>query len=187
MKNIIYRTSSVTSKIFLSTLIFSLAALPVYAYDGQYSTFDNQSGLKSSITAGFRLSIPFGPTKKSKDKVRYGFQLNLRRDLNNSVGWNGYGYMSGPQTFNAELVSLDFSENGFKGLSFAGRQTLIYKNGVLMAVEDKDEKDGGHGWLIAALLVGGAVAASQAGKGVGRAIGEAICSAFSGNNPDCKS
>ena len=143
----------------------SFAILPVRAYDGQYSAFDNQSGLRSSINAGFRLSIPFGPTKKSEDKVRYGLQLNLRREFNNGAGWNAYGHMTPPQTFNADIMSLNFSENGFKGLSLAGQQTLIYKDGVLMAAEGEDKKGGGNGWLILGgvvlLVAGGGVIATK--------------------------
>jgi hypothetical protein len=151
----------------LLTLVMSFAALPVQAYEGQYSMFNNNSGLRSSINAGFRLSIPFGPTKKSEDIVKYGFQLNLRREYSNSAGWNNYGYTNTNQTFNSDIMSLNFSENGFKGLSLAGQQTLIYKDGVLRAADNKDKKGGSNGWLIAGgvalVLVGGAVfAASKA-------------------------
>ncbi|GEM_PF-6793899 len=108
--------------------------------------------------------------KNTKIKVKYGFQLNLRREFNNNVGWNNYGYMMTSQSFNAEIMSLNFSENGFNGLSLAGQQTLIYKNGVLMAAEGNDKKGSGKGWYIAGgvvlvLLAGGLIAASQAFDG----------------------
>ncbi len=159
MKNITFQSKPIFSKIFLSTLIVSFAALPVQAYEGQYSAFNNNSTLRSSINAGFRLTIPFGPTKKSEDKVKYGFQLGFRREFSNGAGWNGYAYRDTAQTFNADIVSLNFSENGFKGLSLAGQQTLIYKNGVLMAAESDNKEGGGYGWLIAGgvVLLGGAV------------------------------
>ncbi len=160
MKKIIPQLHKFASRTALSTLVMSFATLPVQAYEGQYSAFDNQSGLRSSINAGFRLSIPFGPTKKTEDKVRYGLQLNLRREFNNDAGWNTYGHMTPPQTFNVDIMSLNFSENGFKGLSLAGQQTLIYKNGVLMAAEGENKEGGGNGWLIIGgvvlLIAGGA-------------------------------
>lgn len=160
MKKIITQLHKFASRTALSTLVVSFAALPVQAYEGQYSAFNNNSGMGSSINAGFRLRVPFGPTKKSEDKVKYGFQLNLRQEFNNGTGWNAYGHMTPPQTFNVDIMSLDFSENGFKGLSLAGQQTLIYKNGVLMAVEGNDKKGSGKGWYIAGgvvlvLLAGG--------------------------------
>ncbi len=175
MKKIITQLHKVASRTALSTLVVSFAALPVQAYEGQYSAFNNNSSLRSSINAGFRLRVPFGPTKKTEDKVKYGFQLNLRQEFNNGTGWNSYGQMTPPQTFNADIMSLDFSENGFKGLSLAGQQTLIYKNGVLMAAEGEDKKGGGNGWLIAGgvvLLLGGAVlAASKVGDGIADGFG----------------
>ncbi|PCJ35848.1 MAG: hypothetical protein COA93_02550 [Alphaproteobacteria bacterium] len=165
MKKIITQLHRFTFRITLSTLIVSFAALPVHAYEGQYSAFNNNNGLRSGINAGFRLRIPFGPTKKYDDKVKYGFQLNLRREFNNNVGWNNYGYMTTSQSFNAEIMSLNFSENGFNGLSLAGQQTLIYKNGVLMAAEGEDKEGGGNGWLIVGgvvlLVAGGAAIATK--------------------------
>ncbi len=147
MKKNTLQLNRFSSRITLSALIMSFSIMPAYSYDGQYLAFGNQSGVRSSINAGFRLTIPFGPTKKSADKVKYGFQINLRREYNNS-GWNGFGNMNRSQTFNADILSLNFSENGFKGLSLAEQQTLIYKNGVLMAAEGKKKKKGGSGFLL---------------------------------------
>ncbi len=160
MKNIITYLYKFSSRLALSALMVSYSFLPAQAYGGPYSDFDNQSGLRNSVNAGFRLTIPFGPTKKSEDKVKYGFQLNLRREYNNS-GWNGFGNMNRSQTFNADILSLDFSENGFKGLSLAGQQAFIYKNSVLMATEG--EGGSNRGWYIAGgvvlVIVGGAALA----------------------------
>jgi hypothetical protein len=60
-------------------------------------------------------------------------------------------------------MSLNFSENGFKGLSLAGQQTLIYKNGVLMAAEGENKEGGGNGWHIAGGVVLGIVAVAALG------------------------
>ncbi len=147
MKNHITHFYKISSRITLSALIISFSIMPAYSYDGQYLAFGNQSGLRSSINAGFRLTIPFGPTKKSADKVKYGFQINLRREYNNS-GWDGFGNMNRTQIFNADILSLNFSKNGFKGLSLAGQQAFIYKNGVLMAAEGRKKKKGGSGFLL---------------------------------------
>jgi len=160
MKKIITQLHKFASRTALSTLVVSFATLPVQAYEGQYSAFDNQSGLRSSINAGFRLSIPFGPTKKSEDIVKYGFQINLRHEFNKNVGWTDYSHMPATRAFNTEIIALNFSEDGFNGLSLAGQQTLIYKNGVLMAAEGNDKKGSGKGWYIAGgvvlvLLAGG--------------------------------
>jgi len=160
MKKNITQLHRVASKTALSTLVVSFSILPVYAYDGQYLAFDNLSGLRSSINAGFRLTIPFGFTKKSEDKVKYGFQLNLRREFTNSAGWNSYGYMTTSRAFNVDILSLDFSENGFKGLTLAGQQALIYKNGVLMAAEGKDKESGGNGFLFGMAIGAGVLVAA---------------------------
>ena len=164
MKNIITRFLSFTSVILL---ILSFTALPLRAYEGQFSAVNDRYGIRSSVNAGFRLTIPFGPTKRSEDRVKYGLQLSLRREFNEEAGWNNYGRVALRQSFNAEIMSLNFTENGFKGLSLVGQPMLVYKNGVLMAVEDaegdgqEEEKGNGNGWLIAGgvvlLLVGGTV------------------------------
>ena len=91
--------------------------------------------------------MPFGPTKKSEDKVKYGFQINLRREFNNNAGWNNHRYLNTPQSFNAEIMSLNFSENGFNGLSLAGQKTLIYKDGVLRLDKGQVEESGGNAFL----------------------------------------
>ena len=156
MKKNTVRLDRYISRMALSGLIVSLSILPVQAFQGQYSAFNDTHGLRSSLNAGFRLRMPFGPSKKSEDKVKYGFQINLRREFNNefnNMGWTDYGHMTTARTFDADIISLDFSENGFKGLSLVGQQTLIYKDGGLMAAEGQDKKGSGKGWYIAGGIV----------------------------------
>ena len=147
MKSKPTRLDRYISRMALSAVIVSFSILPVQAFQGQYSAFNDNHGLRSSINAGFRLSIPFGPTSRAEDKIKYGFQLNLRREFNNNAGWNNHRYLNTTQTLNADIISLNFSENGFKGLSLADQETFIYKDGVLRLDEGKDKEGGGKGWL----------------------------------------
>ena len=181
MKNIFTRFLRFTAIILL---VLSFTALPLRAYEGQFSAVNDRYGIRSSVNAGFRLTIPFGPTKRSEDRVKYGLQLSLHREFNEGAGWNNYGRVALRQSFNAEIMSLNFSENGFKSLSLVGQPMFVYKNGVLMAVEDaegdgqEEEKGSNTGWYIAGgvvLLAGlSAIAAKQAVDGIGNSVVEII-------------
>ena len=46
------------------------------------------------------------------------------------------------QTFNADLLSLNFNERGFRNMSLVGRETLIYRNGILSAAKTEGQKGG---------------------------------------------
>ncbi|VAV95265.1 hypothetical protein MNBD_ALPHA01-128 [hydrothermal vent metagenome] len=138
-----------TDKILLSALTISFLTIPTHASESYH-------GLRNSINAGFRLSIPFGPTKQSEDKIKYGLQMSFRRELNNSYNFSNDGHMSVPQIYNADILSLDFSENGFKGLSLAGRETFIYQDGIFKAAESTEE-NGGMSGLTLGLIIGAGV------------------------------
>ena len=182
MKNIIKQSSRFISAILLWILILSFTILPLRAYEGQYSAVNDRYGIRSSVNAGFRLTIPFGPTKRSKDRVKYGLQLSLRQEFNEGAIWNDYSRTVPGQSFNAEIMSLNFSERGFKELSLAGQPTFVYKDGVLMAVEegegeDQPEKKGSNTkwYVIGVVALGGLVlGAREVAKSVGETIGEII-------------
>lgn len=145
--------NKITQKILLAILSTSFLTLPAYADDGHY-------GLRNSINAGFRLTIPFGPTKRIENKIKYGLQMSFRREINNFIFRND-GHISGPQIYNADIMSLNFSENGFKSLSFAGRDTFIYKDGLLRAAASEEE--GGMSGLATGLLIGAGVVVAGIG------------------------
>lgn len=141
--------NKLTGKLLLPALIVSFLALPTHAYEGHH-------GLRNSINAGFRLSIPFGPTKQSEDKLKYGLQLSFRREVSNFNDFRNDGHMNVARIYNADIMSLNFSENGFKDLSLAGRQTFIYEDGIFKAAESL-EVEGGMSGLTLGLIIGAGV------------------------------
>ncbi len=134
-------------RILLSTFFMVLSTMPVKAYEGHY-------GLSNSINAGFRLSIPFGPTKKSDDKVKYGFQVELHREFTITAD-----YFSHQRILKADLFSVNFSENGFKNLSLVGQNVAVYQNGQLEVVYFKKKKGMYYGGLALGVILGGAAVA----------------------------
>ncbi|VAV95268.1 hypothetical protein MNBD_ALPHA01-129 [hydrothermal vent metagenome] len=134
-------------KVILSTIILFLSFLPAMAFDDHY-------GSGSAINAGFRLSIPFGPAKKQENKVNFGFQMGIQREYGNTAN-----YLRNRQIFKADLISLNFSENGFKSLNLAGRETLIYRDGVLKMANFKENKGRFYGGLAIGVILGGAAVA----------------------------
>jgi len=119
--------------------------------------------MRNSINAGFRLSIPFGPTKRNEDKVKYGLQLSFRREFKGSNGFRTDGHMAGLKIYNADIMSLNFSENGFKSVSFAGQDQIIYKDGKLLSGHQANMNDVSKGILIGA---GGIIVLAGVGLGI---------------------
>lgn len=148
--------NNVIQKILLLTLAASFLTLPAYAYEDRY-------GMRNSINAGFRLNIPFGPTKRNEDKVKYGLQLSFRREFKGSYNFRTDGHMAGLQIYNADIMSLNFSENGFKSLSFAGQDQIIYKDGKISPAYQANISSVGKGILIGA---GGIIILAGAGLGI---------------------
>lgn len=134
-------------KILLSILSLTLSITPLWADESQF-------GFRDSIEAGFRISIPFGPTQKSADKIKYGFQMALHRELNRATG-----YMKARQILKAEIVALNFSEKGFKTLSLAGQDIFIKRNGALEMVNFKESTGRYYGGLAVGVILGGAAVA----------------------------
>lgn len=153
--------SGLLGSFFITALTLSFTLLPVQSYaQGFYQD--------RSVSAGIYLRIPFGPTKKNDDRLKYGLRLNMSQEFSNSSRWNGGSPFESYQTVNVDLMSLNFSERGFRDLSFAGRQTLIYRNGILRAAgkdgEDGKEEEGGTStfvWVLATIgvVTAGAIAA----------------------------
>ncbi len=146
-------------KILLSTLIMLISILPARAYENQY-------GLRSSLNAGFRLTIPFGATKQREAKIKYGLQMGFRRELDNRNGFRNDGHMTERQIYNADIISLNFSENGFKNLSFAGRETFIYKDGAFKAAWAAEDGQGGSG-VTKGILIGAGIVIVTVGVAIG--------------------
>lgn len=154
MKNKInQKARSFVKRIFLSLLAVSLLTLPLQAYEDHY-------GRGNSINAGFRLMIPFGPVKQNEDRIKYGLQMSFRREVSD-FNFRNDGHMSGPRTFNGEIMSLNFSENGFKSLSLAGQDRFVYQDSVFRAAENSEssEEEGGmNGWVLGLIIGAGVVA-----------------------------
>ncbi len=146
----------VIQKILLSALTASFLTLPAHAYEERY-------GIKNSINAGFRLSVPFGPTKRNEDKVKYGLQLSFRREFNDGNGFRTDGHMAGLKIYNSDIMSLNFSENGFKSVSFAGQDQIVFKDGKLLSGHQANMNDVSKGILIGA---GGIIILAGVGLGV---------------------
>lgn len=134
-------------RILLLAFLVFLSTMPVKAYEGQY-------GLSNSINTGFRLSIPFGPTKKFDDKIKYGFQIELHREFSNTAD-----YFNHQRILKADLFSVNFSENGFKNLSLVGQNVVTYQNGQFDLVNFKKKKGIYYGGLALGVVLGGVAVA----------------------------
>lgn len=132
------------SRFFLSMVLMANFSVPSYAFNDLYHQIN-------SVNAGIYLRIPFGATKKNQDGLKYGLRLNMTREFSNNLQWNTGGTLDYRQMFNADLLSLNFSESGFRDMSFAGNEALIYRNGAVKFAVDDDQKDGTHPviWMFA--------------------------------------
>ncbi|VAV94894.1 hypothetical protein MNBD_ALPHA02-65 [hydrothermal vent metagenome] len=127
-------------RILLSLILMVTFSFPSYAFNDFY-----QRG--NSINAGFYLRIPFGPTKKNEDRLKYGLRLNMSQELGSRQIWNPGFRLNNQRTLNADIMSFNFSENGFNNIAFAGQQAFIYQNGQLRFA-GKDSKKGGTSTII---------------------------------------
>ncbi len=145
-------------KFFLHTIISSMLmvgiSVPSHAQD--YYLNDR------SLNAGFYLRIPFGPAKKDEDGLKYGLRLNMTQEFNGGSRWNDNYPLSNRQMLNADLVSLNFSEGGFRNLSLVGQKTFIYQNGMLRMnyAEGKKGEFGKTIFMVGAVAGLGLVAAA---------------------------
>lgn len=137
--------SSLLFSFFIIAVMISFTLLPVQSHARDFYQGRN-------VSAGLYLRIPFGPTKRNDDRLKYGLRLNMSREFNNMR--NGAAPFAGRQYINMDLMSVNFSESGFRNLSLAGRKTLVYRDGVLRAAsDDEDSMSGGKiTFLIGALL-----------------------------------
>lgn len=149
----IHKPLQILSKLLLIFLLagtaLSITLVPTRAYAENYTQ-------NNSVHAGIYLRIPFGQTKKNQDGLKYGLRLNMTREFNNSPQWKPGFQLDSRQTFNADILSLNFSENGFRDMSFAGRKAFIYQNGVLRAAE-AEGKEGGTSTVVWVLATVGVV------------------------------
>ncbi len=129
----------------LTCLTLSFTLLPVQSHAQDYYQ-------SRSVNAGFYLRMPFGPTKKNEDRLKYGLRLNMTQNFSNSPQWRDGFRLDNSQYINMDLMSLNFSEGGFQNLSFAGQKTLIYQNGILRAA---DEGENGGGTSTFVWILGG--------------------------------
>lgn len=141
---------SFMSSILACALIMLQTSSPAHAYDEHY-------GRGNSLNASFRLTIPFGVTKRTEDKIKYGLQLTMRREYYGKANWGNDRHLSAPKVYNAEILSLNFSENGLKGLSLAGREALSYKNGVFKTAYRPENYNLSNGLKTGLLIAGGVV------------------------------
>jgi len=118
----------------LSGMILALMPTPSHAQD--YYLNDR------SLNAGFYLRVPFGPTKKNEDKLKYGLRLNMTQEFNGGARWDNNYPLSNRPMLNADLISFNFSENGFQNLSLVGQKTFVYQNGMLRMNYAEDKKGG---------------------------------------------
>ncbi|MCF6215228.1 MAG: hypothetical protein L3J58_03535 [Emcibacter sp.] len=123
----------------MSGMIIALMPVPSHAQD--YDLNDR------SLNAGFYLRLPFGPTKKNEDRLKYGLRLNMTQEINDGARWNNNYPLSGRYILNADLISLNFSESGFRNLSLVGQKTFLYQNGLLR-MNYAEGKKGGIGKTI---------------------------------------
>ncbi|VAW06807.1 hypothetical protein MNBD_ALPHA01-776 [hydrothermal vent metagenome] len=133
-----------------------LALMPVQAHAQDYYLNDR------SLNAGFYLRVPFGPTKKDEDRLKYGLRLNMTQQFNGGSRWENNYPLSNRQMLNADLVSLNFSEGGFRNLSLVGQKTFVYQNGMLR-MNYAEGKKGGFGktiFMVGAVAGLGLVAAA---------------------------
>ncbi|VAW03424.1 hypothetical protein MNBD_ALPHA01-1764, partial [hydrothermal vent metagenome] len=74
-----YKLSQILSKGLLTLLMagmtISFTLMPVQAYAQDYYLNDR------SLNAGFYLRVPFGPTKKDEDRLKYGLRLNMTQQF----------------------------------------------------------------------------------------------------------
>ena len=159
MKNSIISTVGTMGKrLFLSLLTACLFISPLQAYEAG-------SDLRSSINAGFRLSIPFGTSKSNQDKVKYGLQLSFRRELAPAYDFRNDGHMTGRNIYHSDLLALNFSEAGFKSVAFAGQDRFIYRDGRLMAASSSDDEGGMSGLTLGLIIGAGVIVVIGAGVG----------------------
>lgn len=117
-----------------------ISVLPVYAEVGNFYP-------RSSINAGIRFSVLLGP---AKGRARYGLHMSFNREFHNITSQLNY-----TQSYKADLVSLNFSESGFKGLSLVGQDMIISQNGGLEVVSFKKKKGIYYGGLALGVILGG--------------------------------
>lgn len=137
---------------FLTVFLFNLLitalglclTLPVQAYENDYMQ-------NNSLDAGIYLHIPFGPAKKNTARLNYGLRFSLNREFTNNYRNNMF-QLNNRQLFTADLLSVNFSENGFRGLAFAGQETFIMQNGVLKATDEGKRSTGALIFTIGAAL-----------------------------------
>ncbi len=136
---------------FLHTIISSMLVVGISVPSHAQDYYLNDR----SLNAGFYLRVPFGPTKKDEDRLKYGLRLNMTQQFNGGSQWDNNYPLSNRYMVNADLVSLNFSESGFRNLSLVGQKTFVYHNGVLRA-EGTEKGEGGTStvtWIFATVGV----------------------------------
>ena len=71
--------------------------------------------------------------------MTYGLRLNMTREFHYRSQMNPGFALNGRQIFRADLLSFNFSENGFRNLSLVGQEAVIYQNGLFRAAEGEDD------------------------------------------------
>jgi hypothetical protein len=123
------------SRFYISLLLILFFSFPSQAYSDLY-------GQRNSVNAGFYLHIPFGPTRKNDDRLKYGLRLNMSQQFSNGPGWRDEFSLGNRQYLNMDLMSLNFTESGFRDMSLAGRQAFVYQDGLLKFADDSKKKGG---------------------------------------------
>ncbi len=128
---------------FLHTIISSMLVVGISVPSHAQDYYLNDR----SLNAGFYLRIPFGPAKKDEDRLKYGLRLNMTQQFSGGSQWNNNYPLSNRHMVNADLVSFNFSESGFRNLSLVGQKTFVYHNGMLR-MNYADGESGGIGKTI---------------------------------------
>ncbi len=148
-----------------------LCAAAIAVFSASCSAQDFTSNRQTATTAGLYFKLPLGGKdhyKSAKNRIEYGFRMQFGQDHYDVTGRriNGRGFTN-------DVVKLKFGGDGFKAVSFSGRDMVTYENGKLM-LEGGEDGDGKFPWL-------------WVGLGTAAVVGTAavFTLAYQGENHDC--
>lgn len=101
-------------KFIVSLSTVAALSLPISNAMAQSHAFANSNQMQ----VGFYLKLPFsgGLPSAHEQGLHYGFQAGFQRDYRTDLSFNG-----NRQRFQAKLIDLKFSEQGFNAFSVAGQ------------------------------------------------------------------
>jgi len=138
----------------LSGLILSLISISFITLPATAQSFDD--GRDSAAYAGLYMSVPLASQRTAHTKdFKFGFKAGLRQDIRYTK--NGLVKTS---TYTADMLDLNFSEQGFNKLSLAGTPLIFEDYAGQIQYMDGDEGGSSNTilWVAGGILVLGAVA-----------------------------